>query len=288
MHSPTHSLTPAITTHHHRLWKIDPLVSTWCVGAPPREAAPFTAADTSLQAATPAGLKLIHGFSEAALLPSGKVPSLTQVELPDHVHLVVSRVPGAAANAFGVADPEFASLMLHGWLFRNFGASDRKAHQKLPLISIHNGDNVIAAPGAGLDAPQWLPTNGEFGWADQHVHRDEPVDLGGFMFAEVFFGSDMARVGISDRQKPASCWVVAVDAEESRGLVSFVVMLPEATTEVGGEIADGELDALLKQASTPTDVATALRKRYGQAANIAATAVDRLVGGAGAQMPDPE
>ena len=30
-----------------------------------------------------------------------------------------------------------------------------------------------------------VPSDGTFTWADQHVHKDEPVDLGGFTFCEV-------------------------------------------------------------------------------------------------------
>lgn len=255
---------------------MDPLVSSWCSQVVPQQLSAFAAAEGTLEKVTPEGLKLLHGFSHAALLPSGKAPALRDLDFTPGVHLVVSRVPPQAQSPGPV--PAFASLMLHGWLFHAFAASDRKAHQKFPLLSIHDPDNVVSAPAAALEAPAWLPTNGSFGWADQHVHRDEPVDLGGFLFAEVFFGSDMARVGVADPKRPASLWAVAVDSEESKGLVTFVVLLPEVDPDIVGEITDVELDALLRGAKTVAEVATALRKRYGACAEKTASSIDNLIG----------
>ena len=258
--------------------QVDPLVSAWCPAIQPQTLAVFEAAERALDEVTPEGLALLDGFSRAALLPSGNAPSLRDVSLPASVHLVVSRVPprGAhAAAAPGAADPVFASLMLHGWLFDSFAAADRKAHQKFPLFSLHKPHNLLPSPGGGLDPPVWLPTTtGAFGWADQHVHRDEPIDLGGFLFAEVFFGSDMARVGVADPLLPAMAWVVAVDSEDLRGIVALCVFLPDSDHEQ----ADTEADAELKAAVTPADVAATLRRRYGDGANLIAVEVETLGG----------
>lgn len=255
---------------------MDPLVSAWCPACPPQAYPAFAHVEPALDAVTPQGLALLDGFSTAALLPSGKAPSLADISFPPAVQLVVSRMPpGGMLAAPGGADPPFTSLMLHGWLFESFAASDRKAHQKFPLISVSPIHNILPAPGGGLDPPVWLPTaTRAFGWADQHVHRDEPVDLGGFLFAEVFFGSDMARVGVTDKSVPAAVWVVAVDSEDSRGLVTLCVMLPDTS----GSEADTQMDAELKHASTPSDVATALTRRYGAHAETIAAQVESLHG----------
>ena len=89
------------------------------------------------------------------------------------------------------------------------------------------------------------------------MHRDEPIDLGGFLFREVFFGSDMARVvsvhdfivqatrmtrlcfvgeyrqfarltlqAVQEKELPAFFWLTAVDVEAKRGLRSFCIIIP--------------------------------------------------------------
>jgi len=104
------------------------------------------------------------------------------------------------------------------------------------------------------------------------VHRDEPVDLGGFLFAEVFFGSDMARVGIADPSLPSMAWVVAVDNEDVRGIVALCVFLPDSVHSP----ADADADTELKAAVSPAYVATALRRRYGADAEVIAAEVEIL------------
>jgi hypothetical protein len=264
---------PSCHPSHHPEPQVDPLVSAWCPAVQPQTSPVFEAAKSALAEVTPEGLALIDGFSRAALLPSS-APGLGEVAFPPAVHLVVSRMPprGAHAAAPGAADPAFASLMLHGWLFESFAASDRKAHQKFPLLSLHRPHSLLPSPSGGLDPPVWLPTTGAFGWADQHVHRDEPVDLGGFLFAEVFFGSDMARVGIADPSLPSMAWVVAVDSEDVRGIVALCVFLPDSDHSP----ADASADTELKAAVSPANVATALRRRYGADAEVIAAEVEIL------------
>ena len=127
-------------------------------------------------------------------------------------------------------DSPWINLYLHGWLFSDFATTGRKAHQKFPLLGVFDAQNILPPTGSGDDsvpAPEWLPIDGAFGWADQHVHKDEPINLGdGFMFSEVFFGSDMARVGIADCALPAQFWLAAVDSETSKGVLTLCVLLP--------------------------------------------------------------
>lgn len=111
-----------------------------------------------------------------------------------------------------------------------------------------------------------LPTDGRWSWADQHVHRDEPVDLGGFLFCEVFYGSDMARLAPVPGGSPATCWLAAVDAEAAQGLLTLCVILPEAEAGEGAEAA-------LRDARTLADLAHALRSGWGEAA---ASELERL------------
>jgi len=216
----------------------------------------------SLAATTSASLQLVHGFADAALLPGGAPPAAESLEW-GACQLLVTQMPEGAAPA------AHASLMLHGWLFAGFHASGRKAHQKFPLLALFGCDNVAAAPTAERALPAWLPTDGRFSWADQHVHKDEPIDLGGFLFSEVFFGSDMARVAPADAARPWTAWLAAVDTEAGRGLHTLVVGLPR----------DAPTPAALRDAGTLWDVAAALREQWGAGGEAAALAVQSMCRG---------
>eukprot|EP01052_Picozoa_sp_SAG31_P040122 SAG31_NODE_5732_length_2354_cov_6.233703_1_plen_317_part_00 len=216
--------------------QVEPLVSAWrgtdgvAVGGAgddgdaaesPTSTTAWKLACERLPQVTPQSLQLLHGFSTAALLPSGVAPTPESLTVEPACHLLVSRLPLPLAGG----SSHHASLMLHGWLFPDYHASGRKAHQKFPLFSITATAN-IAVP-TEPTPPQWLRVDGQFSYADQHVHKDEPIDFGdGFIFCEVFFGSDMARVAALDPTAPCSLWMVAVDVETSRALVAFCVLLP--------------------------------------------------------------
>jgi len=130
----------------------------------------------SLKSITIDSLVVKHGFSLEEMFPSGRAPEAKDLTWDSHYHLVVSRMPPTSGEG-GEADgsqsqpqsPSFASLMLHGFLFHEFHASQRKAHQKIPLLTLLHTTNVRPMPKNG--APQWLPTDGSFGWADQHVNK---------------------------------------------------------------------------------------------------------------------
>jgi len=219
----------------------------------------------SLSEVTPSSLKLLHGFSTTALLPGGQPPAAEA--LAWRCQLCVSRMPATGGIPAAAASP-----MLHGWLFPTFGQEERKAHQKFPLLAIFGARGLD--PPAG-ETPQWLPpAAGEWSWADQHVHRDEPVDLGGFTFCEVFYGSDMARVAPSfyapdgGSARPAKFWLAAVDAEAGRGLLTLCVVLPPAAAAAAGSVdavADDACEAALRAARTVGELAAALRVRWGGA-----------------------
>jgi hypothetical protein len=279
------------------------------------------AACAALPAVTAASLQLLHGFNVDEILPRGCAPQPGALRLEPRTQLLVSRLPagsgggGGGAGGQGAASTPtgHASLMLHGWLFASYAASGRKAHQKFPLFCLSGATNLAPPPADG--GPQWLPLPpppavpagggagdageaGEgqtapaaaaaVGYADQHVHKDEPIDLGGFLFCEVFFGSDMARVAPASNT-PASVWVTAVDVESGRAVVALVVMLPAADPAVaaaatavaagGAEAAaaaEAALDAAVAAASSPAEVAAALRARWGDAAQPVAVQLGRL------------
>ena len=262
----------------------------------------WRAAAAALPGVSAVSLQLLHGFGQEEVLPRGRAPAPAALRLEPHVQLMVSRLPPSAehqAQANGPAPPSppgtpqpHVSLMLHGWLFGSYGASGRKAHQKFPLFCLSSPSNLASPPQDG--GPQWLPLplpttapgggcgggSGDddggvapaepvaaVGYADQHVHKDEPIDLGGFMFCEVFFGSDMARVAVADGRAPACAWVAAVDVETGRALVTLAVLLPTAATGGGAEAeAETVLDAAVAAAISPADVAAALRVRWAAAA----------------------
>jgi hypothetical protein len=195
---------------------VEPLLSVWCVGAEAAATSAWAASKVALSECTAESLRLLHGFGMEQILPLGTAPLASTLSLAPLVQLVVSCVPAAGPNGC-----DHVSLMMHGWLFGDFYESGRKAHQKFPLIAV-SGHNFAVRD----EAPQWLPVNGSFSYADQHVHKDEPVDLGGFSFAEVFFGSDMARVALDDPSRSAAGWVTAVDVEASKAIVALCVLLP--------------------------------------------------------------
>lgn len=157
-----------------------------------------------------------------------------------------------------------ASAMVHGWLFDGFFASGRRAHQLFPLFSITEPRNVAAPVASDLDNPrQWLRTaadGGQFAYADQHVHRDEPVDLGGLLFSEVFQGSDMARFALADPSLPASFSATVIDVESCRAMVAAVVLLPAAD---GANDADAVVDAAVRSATSMVDIRDAISTRWG-------------------------
>jgi hypothetical protein len=91
----------------------EPLLSVWCRGAVATSTAAWQGACTSLLAVSASSLQLLHGFSESALLPSGAAPAPGELDCASDVHLMISRMPPDAP-----AGETHASLMLHGWLFR--------------------------------------------------------------------------------------------------------------------------------------------------------------------------
>ena len=103
------------------------------------------------------------------------------------------------------------------------------------------------------------------------MHKDEPIDLGGFTFCEVFFGSDMARVAPAQPDAPMLLWLAAVDTEAARGLLTLCVCLPHAPVAA-------EARAALCDASSPSEVANALRRHFGATAEAAAAAVESIRG----------
>ena len=211
--------------------QVEPLVSLRS-GRPPHACVCWPAVETAVRQTTEASLLRPPGYAEAMLRP----PDAT-IAWEASTHLLITRVPPPSGGS------SHASLMLHGWLFDRFGATpSRKAAQKFPLLAVVGATNLAPLDAAaGREPPAWLPTDGSVcGWADQHVHRDEPLDLGGFCFAEVFYGSDMARVACRDPSRVATLWLAAVDqsaadrggagdaeaAASARGLLTLVVLLP--------------------------------------------------------------
>jgi len=164
-----------------------------------------------------------------------------------------------------VSPGQHASVMVHGWLFGEFLASDRRAHQCFPLFSITAPRNVAVPVASDLANPrQWLRTaagDGRYTYADQHVHRDEPVDLGGLFFSEVFQGSDMARFALADRSLPASFSATVVDVESRRAMVAVVVLLPGDPDDDAA--ADAIVDAAIRSAASPADIGKAIGTRWG-------------------------
>jgi hypothetical protein len=176
----------------------------------------------SLERLRVSSLQWPHGYSEAGirLLPDDAAPPAASLTWGT-VQLLVTRAPRSDGSA-----AQHLSLMLHGWLFRDFGASGRKAHQKFPLLAVFRPHNL--SPPESRAGPEWLRIDGSYGWADQHVHCDEPVDLGGFAFAEAFVGADMARVKVREPRQVATFWLAAIDTEASAGLLTLCIILPEA------------------------------------------------------------
>lgn len=272
---------------------IEPILSLSCPVAP-QACECWAAVQAAVEHTTDASLLRPPGYAEAALrAPRSSVGTVWG----GTTHLVITRVPPptptTAPDGAGSVTCHL-SLMLHGWLFPHFGAqSTRKASQKFPLLACVHASNLAALdPSAGREEPQWLPIDGgRFGWADQHVHRDEPVDLGGFSFAEVFFGSDMARIEVLDPTQPASLWLAAIDhgaaADEAvvdeaaaavapRGLLSLVVLLPADSPP--------SLDAALTRTRLTlgmvgATLSAALPSCEGAAARAAVRAIASLDGG---------
>ena len=241
---------------------VEPLLSVWCVGAEAAATSAWTVSMVALPECTVETLQLLHGFGLEQILPLGTAPSPSKLALEPLVQLVVACMPPA-----GPGGCNHVSLMLHGWLFRDFHASGRKAHQKFPLIAVTGRNFAMRG-----EAPQWLPVNGKFGYADQHVHKDEPVDLGGFTFEEVFFGSDMARVAQAEPSMSAAAWVTAVDVESSKAIVALCILLPEAVTTMLA------LRTRIASAKTLGDLKEALHA-FAPAVCLAATeALDELDG----------
>ena len=245
--------------------QVDPLLSVWCKGTAATETAAWSIASAALPRCTIESRSLLPGFNADEVLPGGAAPTADALACAPHVHLVVSRMPpsdAAATDQAAACVAPHASLMLHGWLFDQYAASGRKAHQLFPLFSLSGGSN-LAPP--RQDEPAWLRIDGEFSYADQHVHKDEPIDLGGFIFCECFFGSDMARVAPLDPKVPCCCWATAVDVESARALVALVVLLPSE----GGSAA---VDAAITAAATAGEVAGAIKAAWGESGVEAALA----------------
>ena len=200
----------------------------------------WSAVASALSNTTGEQLQRPHGYAESALLPNSKAPEPDAISWS--LHLLVTKI-----------DSPWVNLYLHGWLFDEFVTSGRKAHQKFPLLAVFDAINVAPPPSSadGMAAPEWLPLGSAFGWADQHVHKDEPIDLGdGFMFSEVFFGSDMARVAIADCASPAAFWLAAVDSETAKGVLTLCVLLPPSFPSA--------VEARLRQEDSLEGIAAAL------------------------------
>jgi hypothetical protein len=125
--------------------QVEPLLSAWCdpepaptsdaaaagggvsvvvaaaaaVASNSTSTAAWAAACEQLPQVTPASLELLHGFSGAALLPSGAAPAAGSIAVERARHLLVSRMPPPEGAGCG---PPHASLMLHGWLFHAYHA----------------------------------------------------------------------------------------------------------------------------------------------------------------------
>ena len=196
----------------------EPILSLASLRHPPSTWSDFPVCAANLAKLRAESLQWPSGYTEAGinlLGEGGEAPPASHLQW-EHSQLLVTRAPDAAGDYF--------SLMLHGWLFRDFAASGRKAHQKFPLLACFGCHN-LAEPEASA-GPDWLRLDGSFCWADQHVHRDEPIDLGGFMFSEVFAGADMARVRLSNPEAIASFHLASVDLEAGAGLHTVGVILP--------------------------------------------------------------
>ena len=234
---------------------VDPLLSFFATSLTPSQHwSNWAACEESLAALRADTLQWPHGYSDAGLnlLPDGAAPPAASLSWSP-IQLLVTRAPPPCEG--GSSGGEHFSLMLHGWLFGGFGASSRKAHQKFPLLAIWPvGDGNLASPEPDA-GPEWLRVDGSFGWADQHVHRDEPVDLGGFMFAEAFVGADMARIRPRDHQRVTSLWLAAIDIEARAGLLTLCVVVPRGfPPEAEEALRRGEMTA------TAAGIAAALGK----------------------------
>jgi len=257
---------------------VEPLVSCWVTSAEAGSSAAWDAARSTLAECTVESLQL-GAFAEAfaSVLPGAAIQVAEELRVEPAVHLVVSRMPATEPEMRDVYNAELGdyekkivvpeghgSLMLHGFLFSEYYSSGRLAHQKFPLLAVTSPRNV-APPGEG---PQWLRIDGKFVYADQHVHADQGVDIGlpdGQLFAEVFFGSDMARVALEDPQSPASLWAVGLDLECGRAIVARVALLP--SVDAAQVEAEAAVDHAIKAASSMREVREAMRARWGAIAD---------------------
>ena len=239
---------------------VEPILSLQ-TNKPPKSLRCWPAVERAMQQTSDISLLRPPGYAEAMLRPPSAIPVDWQA-----THLLVTRLP--------LGQPACASLMLHGWLFSDFGTSNAKARQGFPLLAVLEASNLAPLGGDGRAEPQWLPPDGgHFGWADQHVHRDEPMDLGGFPFAEVFFGSDMAKVAPANPAQLATLWLAAIDQAAirmdgalptpSRGLLTLVILLPADASPTVDQ-------ALRRAVPDAAGIAAALRSALGEAASAAA------------------
>ena len=78
-----------------------------CTRVSARSTAAWQEAAARLPTVTADSLRLLHGFSESALLPSGAAPTADALECEAAVHLLVSRMPpgGTAGGGGGCLSP---------------------------------------------------------------------------------------------------------------------------------------------------------------------------------------
>ena len=113
--------------------------------------------------------------------------------------------------------------------------------------------------------PQWLPTDGSWGWADMHVHGDPPMDLDGLKLRpNMNLGSDMAKVALLEQENPGATWVAAIDQETNEGLLVCCILLPPCDSST----RDSTFDVQVTSVSAPAELASMIDDRWGGDASL--------------------
>jgi len=117
-------------------------------------------------------------------------------------------------RAIDVSRPH--NIFFQGWLYDG-QLSGRLGASRYPLIGLYDSFN-LAHFVSESEPSEFCPTE-SLSPADQHVHLvEEVLDLDGFSIEmkDWHFGANMARLLMSEREKPASCFAVCVDLERNR------------------------------------------------------------------------